>query len=283
MKKIPFFKFSGAGNDFVLIDKKIFPEFDSDPGLINRMTRRGKGIGADGLLLISDTENYDFRMQYFNADGSEGFLCANGARCSVKYAAMSGRIQEKAEFICCGKNYSAKINVDGTVTLNLPDAAGLETGLSVPVGKQMVNATFIDTGARHIVINSKDLAATDGILSENNFDNLPVYELGRKIRNLNQFAPEGVNVNFIEIRDDQINIRTYEKGVEDETLACGTGSVAAAIVSFLQNKVKTPAVLIPKSQDKLIVKFDYINQSIKNISLTGPAELIFAGDYINNQ
>lgn len=280
MEKIQFFKFSGAGNDFILIDKKLSSGFIPDKNLIQQMCKRGSGIGADGFLIISDIENYDFNMQYFNSDGTEGFLCANGARCSVRYAKLSSRINDKADFTCCGKKYSAFLNNDNSVTLNLNDPTDLKREITVEFENQSVNAAFIDTGARHVVINAEDIT---NIKSGEKYslETLPVYHLGKIIRNLPEFAPFGTNVNFIKIEKGKIFIRTFEKGVEDETLACGTGSVAAAVISFLNKKVSSPVTIIPKSLDLLIVNFDYINNSIKNISLTGPAKLIYAGEYLN--
>lgn len=275
-----FFKFSGSGNDFILIDQNIVPDFIPEKEKVIEMCARGTGIGADGFLYISKSDESDFNMQYFNSDGSEGFLCANGARCAVKYAHLSKRIDRNAEFLCCRRKYTAKINQDNSVTIYLNEPSEIELETKIKLEGLVLKASFINTGARHTVINLTELNKVTNSRF-NQLENIPVDILGKEIRNLPQFLPEGTNVNFIDIHGEVIRIRTFEKGVENETLSCGTGITAAAIISYLKGNIKLPVTIIPKSNDKLIVNFDYINSIIKNISLTGPAKLVFTGEYIN--
>ncbi|NLT50167.1 MAG: diaminopimelate epimerase [Ignavibacteria bacterium] len=275
-----FFKFSGSGNDFILIDQNIVPDFIPEKEIVIEMCARGTGIGADGFLYFLKSKENDFDMRYFNSDGSEGFLCANGARCAVKYAQFSKRIEQNAKFFCCGKKYTAKINEDNSVTINLNEPSEIELEIEIKFENSSLRGSFINTGTRHTVINITELNEVYNNRF-NELENIPVDVLGKGIRNLPQFLPEGTNVNFIDIQNEVIRIRTFEKGVENETLSCGTGITAAAIISFLKGNVKPPVTIIPKSNDKLIVNFDYINSIIKNISLTGPAKLIFTGEYNN--
>lgn len=281
MKKFSFIKLNSAGNDFILFDRKFNPSIELYPELIQKLCNRRTGIGADGILLISDLTGYSFDMQYFNADGSTGVLCANGARCALRYAFISGRIDGGlSKFKSNGIDYTGKIVDDKLVKLFLNSPKKLKINFKIKAADQLINASYVDTGAPHVIIKISDVLKNPNRLDSfyNNIDEVPVFQLGKDIRYSKDFAPEGTNVNFIDIQDDMIKIRTYERGIEDETLACGTGSVAAALISYFNFRLQPPIKLITKVGETFIVDFEFQNQIIKDLSLTGPAELVFKGE-----
>ena len=276
-----FTKLSGAGNDFILFDKKINPQVEFTPQVIKKLANRQAGIGADGVLVISDVDGYAFGMNYYNADGSTGSLCGNGARCAILYGKESGRIDEdKIKFVANGTEYSGKVLDDGVVRLYLNQPSNLKYNFKIKAANQLINASYVDTGAPHVVINIGDVLRN--VADHNSFymdlNAFPVKELGREIRYNKDFAPEGTNVNFIKIEDGVIKIRSYERGVEDETLSCGTGSVAAAVISYTNYLLKPPISLFSKSGANLVVNFKIENQRMQDLSLTGPAEITFKGE-----
>jgi len=231
MKKLVFTKMSGSGNDFIVIDRKLNPGLLLTAEFIAGLCHRRNAIGADGVLVIEDSANYNFIMNYFNADGSTGSLCANGARCAIRFASESGRLKnDSARFLSNDIEYTGKILPDGMIQFFLNSPKKIKYNFKVKAANQLITAHFADTGSPHIVIRLND--------EQNGFDFLkslhtvPVEELGREIRYLPEFSPGGTNVNFISVADGAIRIRTYERGVEAETLSCGTGSVAAALVAY---------------------------------------------------
>lgn len=275
MKSFSYIKINGAGNDFVLIDRRVDPQIELTKTEISKICDRENGIGADGVLIINDSIDTDFEMQYFNADGSTGSLCGNGARCIIKYAKSSKRIEgDKTTFSNNGQIYSGELISENVVKFYLSEPTKINTNLEIIVNGQRFIAHFVDTGSPHLVINIEDI-------EDNKFtlEKYPVFEIGRKIRNLSQFEPDGVNVNFIKFEDEEIIIRSYERGVEAETLACGTGAVAAAIISNFVYKKNPPIKFISKSNAELIVNFEIEKNHFKNVSLTGPVEIEFEGNY----
>ncbi len=281
MRGISFTKLSGAGNDFILIDRKLNSEFNLSSEFIKKICDRRKSIGADGVLFISDLDNYAFEMKYFNADGSTGSLCANGARCALRYGFVSGRVDgDLVKFRANEKDYSGVVIDEKDIKFFLNEPEKVKLNFKIKAAGQLISASYIDTGSPHVVIKLKDIL--ENPLKNFSFyksvNDLPVYEIGKEIRYSRDFAPEGTNVNFIDIFDEGINIRTYERGVENETLACGTGSVAAALISFLNDNLKPPIKLFVKSGDVLKVDFSYENQKFRDVSLTGPAEVVFTGE-----
>jgi diaminopimelate epimerase len=276
-----FTKLSGAGNDFILLDKKINPEVELTPQIIKKLANRQAGIGADGVLVIWDAEGYAFGMNYYNADGSSGSLCGNGARCAILYGKESGRVKQgPVKFVSGDTVYSGSVLDNGLVRIYLNQPSNLKFNFKVKAANQLINASYVNTGAPHVVINIGDVLRNHA--DHNSFfmdlDNFPVRELGREIRYHKDFAPEGTNVNFIKIEDGVIQIRSYERGVEDETLSCGTGSVAAAVISYTNYLLKPPINLISRSGAKIVVDFKYENQRMQELSLTGPAEVTFKGE-----
>ncbi len=269
---------SGAGNDFILFDKKINPGIELTTQNIKIMCERRTGIGADGVLLISDMKGFAFEMNYFNADGSTGSLCANGARCAIKYGNESGRISNnKISFVANGVEYSGQFLDNGQVKFFLDRPKKMKQNFKIKAWNQLIPASFVDTGSPHIVIKFDDVLRNpaDPNSFYNDLDTFPVYELGKEIRYHKDFAPEGTNVNFIRISDKEIEIRSYERGVEDETLSCGTGTVAAALLVFAKENYNPPIKVHQKSGDELIVDFKIEEQKVQELSLTGPAKIIF--------
>ena len=276
MEKIFFTKISGAGNDFVLLDKKLNENLHITKEFIQKICDRRIGIGADGLITIEDSDKYNFIMNYYNADGSTGSLCANGARCAILYASSSGRLDgNSAHFLSNDIEYKGEIISNTEIKFYLNPPKKIKYNFKVKAGSKLINAHFADTGSPHVVI---DINETEGFLTS--LDHVPVEALGREIRYLPEFSPGGTNVNFIDVDKNVIHIRTYERGVEAETLACGTGSVAAALISYVTHKILPPVELITKGNEKLFVNFDVENSKVRNLSLTGPAKIVFSGEMI---
>jgi len=281
MKQIYFTKMSGAGNDFILFDSKLNPNLALNPDFISKICDRRNGIGADGVIFLEDEANSNFKMKYYNSDGSTGSLCANGARCSLQYAYHTNRIGNNVvSFSANGIEYQGQVLENELIQFFLKTPENLKTNFKIKAAKQLITASFVNTGSPHVVINIKDVLRDPNKLNSNTFtiDDFPVYDLGKEIRYSKDFAPEGTNVNFIDFSDDVIKIRSYERGVENETLSCGTGSVAAAIISFLNKNLKPPIKLIAKSGDVLVVNFKYVDNQFMDLSLTGPAKIIFKGE-----
>lgn len=287
MNQYKFVKMSGAGNDFILFNGN---EVQLTAEQIKKFCDRHFGIGADGILFVSNSYENEFEVKYYNADGSGGVLCVNGARCAVRYAYDNKFIKnKKTKFGFIGETFSAEIIDDVNVKLFLNPPKKIETDIFVDVNSLKVKGHLIDIGARHFVIFINDIF--EGRPSTIKFDSLndiDVFQIGRKLRYSSAFKPDGVNVNFIEITGkDSLSIRTYERGVENETLACGSGSVSSALTAFLLKNLKPPIKLTSKSSIVLIVDFSYLPRHsylvagreviFSNISLTGPAVRTFEG------
>lgn len=257
--RISFSKYQGAGNDFVLIEDiaQIFPE--NDQHLISKLCDRRFGVGADGLMLLRPSDEGDFRMLYFNSDGIEGTMCGNGGRCLVAFARDCGYIKKDNDIVFDAVDGKHKANIlkPGYVSLQMIDVNFIE---------KKGGGYHVETGSRHHVEYVKKLVDKD------------VNKEGRIIRNHAMYAPGGCNVNFIEAGDNsEISIRTYERGVENETLACGTGSVASAIVHHHTGNVFNEYI-IHALGGELKVHFNYTDKTYKNIWLEGPATFVFKGE-----
>lgn len=280
MKNFSFKKMSGAGNDFVLFDKTLNPELELNNEKIKKVCDRRNGIGADGVLLIAASQDYDFSMRYFNADGSLGSLCGNGARCALKYFFETDLEQkDEAVFTCEGNNFKgAKLN-NGNIKFYLSEPTDLKTNFSVKAYGQLINSSYVNTGSPHVVIKIQDVLSNAKKMDSyfTSINEFPVFEIGKEIR----YSPEfknGTNVNFIDFKDNKILIRTYERGVEDETLACGTGSVAAAVICAANYKMEPPFELAVRGGDTLVVDFERKENQFINISLSGPAIIVYSGE-----
>jgi len=278
--EIKFKKYSGAGNDFVLIDKSENSNLNLSSDLIVKICDRRNGIGSDGILFIVDDVETDFGLFYYNADGSLGSLCGNGSRCAIKYAYLSKKFKgSSTNFVCGNRHYKGEVFENGEVKFYLQNPTDLKMDLEIEAFNQKFDACFINTGSPHVVIKAENIIKKDedGSTKKYNISNLPVYKLGKELRYHKLFEPKGTNVNFIQIIDCKVHIRTYERGVEDETLACGTGSVASALICSITDGLKSPISLITKGNDELKVEFEKNDDLFFNIALIGPAKEIFSG------
>lgn len=273
MEKISFIKMSGAGNDFIIIDKAKNSPFALSSEAIIKLCDRRNGIGADGVIEISQSDRHDFEMDYYNSDGSIGTLCGNGSRCAIWYAHTQKYCSKDVSFLSKEIVYGGVIIDSELVKFYLKPPQSIRRQLKLALESGVIEADFIDTGSPHIVIDVNK----NSNFFKTELNKIDVARIGKEIRYHKEIAPEGANVNFINIFDNRIFIRTYERGVEEETLACGTGSVAAAIISFLNQEIKPPIDLITKSNENLKVDFISLNNSINEVSLTGPAKIVFTG------
>ena len=284
MEKISFTKMNGAGNDFIVINKDLFPGLSFTGKAIKKLCDRRIGIGADGLITITHPDDkYDFIMNYYNSDGSTGSLCGNGARCAVKFAQSSSITKNGfVRFISNGLEYSGNVLGEDKIKVNFNPPAKIKLDMVISADGQSIKASFIDTGSPHVIINIENILRNpaDNKLYYNNLNLVPVLSLGKEIRYHSDFAPNGTNVNFIKIINDKVYIRTYERGVEDETLSCGTGATASAISAHLLYNVKTPVSLITQGADILTVDFVTEGQNIRNLSLSGPVKLNYTGEFL---
>jgi len=278
MKKYSFVKMNGAGNDFIVFNKDEVSGLQFSDSLIQKLCDRRFGIGGDGIITVAKSNLHDFQMEYFNADGTTGTLCGNGARCAIQFAALSGISKSKSvNFLSNGVAYSGDTLENGLVKFNLNAPTSLKENFTIAIADAKLNVNFINTGSPHAVVFLDDPSIKNNFKFESISD-FPVNAIGKQLRYADAFAPAGTNVNFLEVRDKIIYIRTYERGVEDETFACGTGSVASAIVIFLQKHIHPPITLLTKGGDKLIVDFLAEAAFINNVSLTGPAKINFSGE-----
>lgn len=253
-----FYKYQGTGNDFVIFDNRQQQYNNLTTAQVKLLCDRRFGIGADGLMLLNLRSGYDFEMKYYNADGRESTMCGNGGRCLVKFASHAGIIKSKYRFMAVDGEHEAEIDEDGIVSLKMKDVTGI---------REFHGDFILDTGSPHY------------IKMINHVKDYDVFKKGREIRNSSPFAQEGINVNFVEHQGDyEIMVRTYERGVEDETLSCGTGVTAAALVSY-HNDCGFNEVTVHTKGGKLSVEYDRADDDIyTNIWLCGPAEKVFEGN-----
>jgi diaminopimelate epimerase len=222
-------------------------------------------VGADGFIIIENSQRADFRWRFFNADGSEVDMCGNGARCAARFAYIRGIAKEKMSFETGAGIIDAEVRGD-TVKLRLTEPRAMKVNISVMIEGQPIEVNFVNTGVPHVVIFVQDL------------DRYDVFNMGRKIRYHKDFQPEGTNANFMEVIDRHtIRIRTYERGVEDETLACGTGAVASALISSSQGLVESPVDVRVKSGETLKIYFHKAGQGFEDIYLEGKANVVYEG------
>jgi len=255
--KIKFQKYQGTGNDFIIINNNDLLFQTNNKSFIKRLCNRKFGIGSDGLILINPSKNTDFEMLYFNSDGNLGSMCGNGARCSVKFAQNNNIVTDKTLFNAFDGNHRANIH-NNTVSLSMNDVSDIKT-----YGEDL----FLDTGSPHYVKIVKNL------------ENFDVYNEGKLIRNSNEFFKHGVNVNFVKIiSEKEFEVRTFERGVEDETLSCWTGVTAVALSMHYLNKTLLNNLKIKTKGGVLDVKFIQNNNRYEKIILSGNVELIFEGE-----
>lgn len=256
--KIEFFKYHGTGNDFILIDNRENKIRDYNQAVISALCNRHTGIGADGLMLLELHDKYDFRMVYFNSDGNQSSMCGNGGRCIVAFAHHLQMIKNECVFEAIDGVHHAKVD-DNTIHLQMIDVNEIT----------LKDADFeIYTGSPHYVRFAE------------NTKELLVNEEGKKIRNSESYRKEGINVNFVKpLSENEIFVRTYERGVENETLSCGTGVTACALANAVKNGMQGSIEQIVNTPGgTLRVNFDFNNKQATNVWLSGPAVFVFKGE-----
>ena len=254
---IPFYKYQGTGNDFIIVDNRLDVINKNDTKRIAELCDRRFGIGADGFILLENDKNSDFRMVYFNADGNESSMCGNGGRCISAFAHFLGIVDRDTEFIAIDGLHKAKIDND-MVELQMQNVDAITS---------FENHVFLDTGSPHHV----EMVS--------NIQDLDVKLKGASIRYGKPYGKAGSNVNFVEqISSDRFAVRTYERGVEDETLSCGTGVTAVALAMHKTAKTTTNKVILNTQGGELKVKFDTDVNGYQNIWLIGPAKQVFKGE-----
>ena len=273
--KIEFVKMDGAANDFIVVDNR-GGNVTLSREQIARLCDRRRGVGGDGLIVIESgaaAAGRDFFMRFYNGNGEEEVMCGNGARCSARFAADLGLgTKNGSEVVLSFMTGSGPIEarVRGErAWMRLMDAAKMQHNLATRVHTPLGEVHFMTVGTRHAVVPVKDAAR---------MTSLDVFELGRALRHDPAFAPEGANINFVSLGDDgRLYLRTYEKGVEAETFACGTGSVASSVVFAHQGKVKSPVRIVQHSGDELTASFELVPTGAVNVALEGPASVNFHG------
>ncbi len=265
---LPFAKMSGAGNDFIIIDhrQQRIPEGEQS-AFAQKICRRKFSVGADGLILIENSAKADFQWQFYNADGSVAEMCGNGARCAARFAYRLGIAGKSMCFQTIAGMIEAEVKDDGdAVSLRMTDPTGRLPGRHIEIEGRHLEVFTIDTGVPHAVI----------FIDE---EDIPVKQWGKAIRFHPMFEPAGTNVNFVRLlADGSLHVRTYERGVEDETMACGTGAVASAIIAGLYRKVVVPVQILTSGGERLTVVFRIGgDDSIGDVHLQGSARLIYEG------
>ena len=253
---VKFYKYQGTGNDFVMIDNRALG-LNADRTMIEKLCDRRFGIGADGLIYLQEKSGYDFEMVYFNSDGNESSMCGNGGRCLIQFAHHLGLISSHCKFLAIDGDHEGEILNGGIVSLKMKDVDAIEN----------YNSDFVlNTGSPHYV------------QFVNGVQQIKIVEEAQKIRYSERFAKEGINVNFAEKKSaNEIFVRTYERGVEGETLSCGTGVVASSLAFAAKSGTLMNEVKIETPGGNLQVKFETLGRDFRNIFLIGPAEKVFEG------
>ena len=263
---VPFMKMSGTGNDFILIDHRnplLAPEAMAD--FAAKVCRRKFSVGADGLILIENSSEADFQWQFFNADGSVAEMCGNGARCAARFAFEKNIAPAHMRFQTLAGEIEARME-RGEVKIRLTPPVDLALEQSLLLEEATHPFHSLNTGVPHAVFFTDDLAS------------VPVVPRGRAIRHHGLFQPAGTNVNFVQVLSaSALHVRTYERGGEDETMACGTGAVAAALVAALQGLVRPPVAVTTSGGERLTIHFALEGQTVQEVYLQGPALMIYEG------
>ena len=252
---IPFFKYNGTGNDFIMIDNRNQQFDSSNTALINKLCTRHFGIGADGLILLEKTDGFDFKMVYFNSDGNESTMCGNGGRCIIRFAHDLKIIGTETNFVAIDGAHKGTV-LENTISLQMQDVSTID---------ENDTRTELDTGSPHYVAF---------------MDEIPTDDFIPKAKSIRQNAPyteEGINVNFATTQNNKIVMRTFERGVENETLACGTGATAVAIAAHKKGLVTINSIPLKVQGGNLNVSFEANQSGYSKIWLTGPAEFGFEG------
>jgi diaminopimelate epimerase len=265
--KIPFMKMSGSGNDFIVIDHRK-PIIDQDrlKEFARKVCQRRTSVGADGLIFIEPSQKADFSWRFFNADGSEAEMCGNGGRCAARFACLKGIAGSSLSFETIAGILSAKVNgMRVKLEMTKPSAPTLDETLLIEGKKYTVSS--INTGVPHAVVFVKDLEGVD------------VVRIGRPIRYHAHFRPSGTNANFVRVEDDaHLSVRTYERGVEDETLACGTGTVASALIAAFKGHVRSPVSVKTRGGELLTVHYEIAGEEVKRVFYEGDVHIIYEAE-----
>jgi len=263
---IEFYKMSGSGNDFILIDNRDGSLAVGDiVAFVKSVCERKVSVGADGLIVIESSDKVDFRWRFFNADGSEVEMCGNGGRCAARFALLRGIAGEKMSFDTVAGIIDAEVRGD-VVKLRLTDPRDLVMDDRIQVGKQTLFVHSVNTGVPHVVHFTRDLEGFD------------VFNTGRAIRRHEHYQPAGTNANFAAVVDDHtLRVRTYERGVEDETLACGTGSVASALIAARKGFVESPVDVRVQSGETLRIHFEQTAGGFTKVYLEGKTKVVYQG------
>lgn len=263
---IEFTKMSGTGNDFILIDHRTpFLSRDEMPGFAKAVCERRVSVGADGLILIEKSESADFRWQFLNGDGSWAEMCGNGARCAARFAFALGIAPARMRFETVAGIIEAEVTGQSVkLKMTAPNSLRLHEKIMVNGEEQVVHS--LNTGVPHAVLFMEDIQQA------------PVLEWGRLIRFHEHFQPAGTNVNFVQKQGGNgLIVRTYERGVEGETLACGTGAVSAGIIAGLLGQVHPPVTVTTSGGEQLIIHYALSGQEMSEVYLEGPANFIYEG------
>lgn len=267
METLSFTKMSGAGNDFIMVDNTANPLSADWSSFAKRFCALKTGIGADGVILLNPDPETDFSFRIFNADGSEAEMCGNGARCAALFAFQQGLAGKSMRFRTLAGIIGARVD-DADVAIQMTDPFDLKTGIAIETpSNNGMTVHFINTGVPHAIV------FTDKI------EDISVKDLGRSIRWHDRFSPAGTNVDFVKVLSpDSIKVRTYERGVEDETYACGTGAVASALISHFLHKVHGAPVQVRMKGGDLKIDFSGRDGSYEDVWLIGPVDTIFTGE-----
>jgi len=265
---VAFTKMNGTGNDFLVIDhRQGFIPAERQPEFCRLVCRRMFSAGADGVILIENSAAADYRWNFYNADGSVAEMCGNGARCAARFAYQRGIAGRSQRFETLAGVIEAEVSEDDQVRIRMTEPFGLREE-TVLVGGVEKEACFLNTGVPHVVVFVDERET-------------PVKELGREIRFHPLFQPEGANANFVcVLGENTLLARTYERGVEDETRACGTGAVASAIIASIKNKVRSPVAVTTSGGERLTVEFTLRKEGTgaENVYLKGPARIVYTGE-----
>jgi diaminopimelate epimerase len=260
-----FVKYVACGNDFILFDNRLGTFPCTQPALIQRLCNRQWGIGADGILLREDSTKADFRMRIFNSNGSEAEMCGNGLRCFIKWLACTGFQGEIFRIEVMDRILTATYSED-TVSIEMGPPVNVQWNISVPYKNRLLLVHYLDTGVPHAVIFMK------------NIDEVNLEELGTFIRHYPLWMPKGTNLTIAEqLSSQKFKIRTYERGIEGETLACGTGATAVALAGANQYLLSSPITIQTSSRDELSIEFMQQKLTFSHVTLTGPAQFTFLG------
>ena len=271
MDRIEFYKMSGSGNDFIIIDNRNHIVDESSlPNFVAKVCRRKMAVGSDGLILVENSETADFKWRFFNSDGSVAEMCGNGARCVARFAYLNNIAGSTMSFETLAGHVKSEV-IEERVKVKMTDPFDLETDDTVELKNGLASISSINTGVPHVV------------MVKNSIDDIDIVKTGREIRYHDRFSPAGTNVNFAcQVKDNTIAIRTYERGVEDETLACGTGAVASAIVMAHKMKLDAPISVLTRGGGYLSISFKEKEGQYYDIYLGGDARIIYKAQLLED-